>query len=77
MVILYYHREKIAVKIPLSKIPINLEKIAQETLDKEILHAAITAKLVAIKPLRADDSVNQTATSRLYCLLSLKKKKLM
>ena len=32
----------------LSKIPINLEKIAREDLDKEILRAAIVAELDAI-----------------------------
>ncbi len=32
----------------LSKIPINLEKIAKENLDKEILRAAIIAELDAI-----------------------------
>lgn len=32
----------------MSKIPINLEKIAQEDLDKEILRAAIIAELDAV-----------------------------
>jgi rubrerythrin len=32
----------------LSKIPINLEKIAQQDLDKEILRAAIIAELDAV-----------------------------
>jgi rubrerythrin len=36
------------VKILLSKIPINLEKVAKENLDNEILRAAIIAELDAI-----------------------------
>ena len=58
----------------LSKIPINLEKIKQDDLDKEILRAAIIAGLDAITLYKEMVSFEKIRISKPCFLMLLKKK---